>query len=357
MQKSTDPHVTHYLLTNREIDGNKIREDGKEPASELFRIAEYNPNTNDFRLIPDTAPGQQVTFKEKLDASTKLTDFTGSKRLFYDLYRTMSGEDGGDVLLYIHGFNNDLDAVRDAFKELIKNYVEPDDCSVKQIVVFSWPARNDAQYRDDRRDAKVSGYTLGRAVQKLGQFLEEFFSPQAKPLNKPCGNRLHIMCHSMGNFVFQSMIDELRAISWSRELFNQIILTAADVDYDVFEHTQSLATLPEYCKRATVYFNTEDKALFISATTKNPASRLGSNGPRVATIIPNNITIVDVSDAAPIGASWKEKVTGHGYHLNSAPVLKDMRAVLSGKKSEHIDAREYIQHRNIYRLSKVPTQK
>lgn len=343
----------HFLLTNRMIytdkDGvERVKQDGKEPASDLFRIAQWNGQ--DFDVIADTPPNMPVSYTDKIDSDTDLRRFTGSKRLFYELYRTMAFDEGGDVLLYIHGFNNDMAAVKEAMTELIKLYVTPPECSVKQIVIFSWPAENDIKYRTDFRDAKVSGYALSRAVMKYGRFLDEFFSPREVPLNAPCGNRLHLMCHSMGNFVFESMLAELIANKWSRSIFNQVILTAADVAYDVFEDHQSFSRLAEYCSRADVYYNNNDKALFTSSTTKNPATRLGSNGPRLAAQVPNSVVLVDATDVAPVGVSWLEKIQGHSYHLNTPAVIKDMRQVLSGVHSEQIEPREYIAHKNAYRI-------
>jgi esterase/lipase superfamily enzyme len=354
--------VQHFLLTNREIlkdaAGNeRIREDGKETASDLFRVAVWNGA--DFDLIKDTPPNEEVHFTDTINSDTNLDGFTGSKRLFYELYKTMAADDGGDVLLYIHGFNNDMSAVRGAMKSLIDLYASSSLSRVKQIIIFSWPAENDIRYRSDYRDAKTSGYALARATMKYVQFLNEFFAPispplDMQPLNKPCGNRLHLMCHSMGNFVLESMVSELLDMNLSRCLFNQVILTAADVDYDVFEDGQPFSHLPQYCMRTSVYFNNHDKAMFISATTKNPATRLGTNGPRIAARVPNNVVLVDATDVAPIGESLIEQIVGHSYHLNSPPVINDMTQVLAGIHAEEIEPRLYVPSKNAYRILRVP---
>ena len=322
-----------------------------EEASDIFRIAQWDGK--DFVLLPDTAPNTEIHYTEKVGATTDLDNLTGSKLLFYELYKTMAYGGGADVLFYIHGFNNDMNAVREAMADLIEKYAESPNCSVKQIVIFSWPARNDIKYRDDFRDAKTSGYTMARATIKYGQFLDEFFKflPAEEVFrNKPCGKRLHLMCHSMGNFVFESMLSELKDMGWSRNIFNQVILTAADVDYDGFEQPRAFANLTEYCDRATVYYNNSDKAMFVSSTTKNPATRLGANGPRVSSQVPTNVVLVDATEVAPIGVSPKEIIIGHGYHLNSPLVIQDMSKVLSGTHSEAIDGRNFIAHKNAYRL-------
>lgn len=343
----------HFLITNRKVTGapgfEKIEENGHEQSSDLFRIAEWNGQ--DFDVLPDTPPNEEVNYSDVIQEDTDVTVFTGSKRLFYELYKTMAFRGGADVLLYIHGFNNDMNSVRQAMGELVERYADSPACPVKQIVIFSWPARHDVQYRDDYRDAQNSGYTLARAMHKYGQFLNDFFQRTTGGyLNEACGKRLHLMCHSMGNFVFESMLNELRAQNWSRNIFNQVILTASDVDYAVFESPLAFSRLTEYCERATVYFNKRDKAMFASSTTKNPATRLGTGGPRVASAVPTNVVLVDATEAAPMGVSLLEQVIGHGYHLNSPVVIRDMHSTLSGEHSESILGREFIQHKNAYRL-------
>lgn len=345
--------VKHFLLTNRAIEKrqgqpDKISENGKEEASDLFRVAEWNGK--DFDLIADTAPNVEVHYTDLITPTTSLAEFTGSKRLFYELYKMMAFDGGGDVLLYIHGFNNDMNAVRGTMKTLIELYAENSLCPVKQIVIFSWPAENDIRYRSDYRDAKISGYTLARATVKYGQFLDEFFGTVDVPLNPTCGKRLHLMCHSMGNFVFENMVAELRSSGFSKNIFNQIILTAPDVAYDVFEDNQPFSRVTEYCDRTCVYFNNNDRAMFVSSTTKNPATRLGTNGPRLASQVPVNVVLIDTTDVARIGVSLEEKIVGHSYHMSSVPVIADMRQVLAGIHSEEILGRNFIAHKNVYRL-------
>lgn len=351
--------MKHFLITNRAIEGDwpnqKIVEEGKEPAQEVFRVALYDENKNDFSLLKDTKANQELNFKIKFaEVKGKIPKMTGSKRLFLEMYKTMSSKSGGDVLFYIHGFNNDMKSVRDSMKDLIKKYTGPNS-PVKQIIIFSWPARNDIKYRDDFRDAKVSGFAIARAARKYGQFLEEFFyaeTPTAKPLNSPCEHRVHLMAHSMGNFVLQNMISELVKMGWKASLFDQVIMTAADVDNDVFEHSHRLGMLPNYCKRAHIYFNSNDRALFVSSTTKNPMNRLGKTGPKNTRTVPANVNSIDVVDVAKTGASIEGRITGHSYHLGTDLVVGDMLAVLNGERTEEINRRTYVPHRNIYRINK-----
>lgn len=346
----------HFLITNRKVTGapgaERIEEDGREEASDLFRIAEWNGV--DFDVLPDTPPNEVVQYTDIIQEDSDLSGFTGSKRLFYELYKTMAFGGGADVLFYIHGFNNNMQSVREAMADLVNLYANSPVSPVKQIVIFSWPARNDIRYRDDYRDARNSGYTMARATLKYGEFLDQFFQPNRDSLtyrNEPCGKRLHLMCHSMGNYVFESMINELRTQRWSRNIFKQVILTASDVDYSVFESPQAFSRLTEYCERATVYFNKHDKAMYISSSTKNPATRLGTGGPRVAAAVPTNVVLVDATEVAPIGVSLQEGIIGHAYHLNSPIVIEDMSLTLSGLHSEDIQGREFIQHKNAYRLT------
>lgn len=143
----------------------------------------------------------------------------------------------------------------------------------------------------------------------------------------------------------------MRGSGFSKNIFNQIILTAADVDYDVFEDNQPFSRVTEYGDRTSVDFNNNDRAMFVSSTTKNPATSLGTNGPRLVLQVPVNVVLIDTTDVAKIGVSLEEKVVGHSYHMSSVPVIADMRQVLAGVHSEVIPGRNFIVHKNVYRLT------
>ena len=70
------------------------------------------------------------------------------------------------------------------------------------------PAPDFVAYNSDRNDAKASGPAFGKAFMKLAEFLHE-----ATP-REECGQSLHLMAHSMGNYVLrhalQGLVDQLQ---------------------------------------------------------------------------------------------------------------------------------------------------
>jgi esterase/lipase superfamily enzyme len=152
----------------------------------------------------------------------------------------------------------------------------------------------------------------------------------------------------MGNYVLRHAFQESRKMAGNRELprlFDEIILTAADEDYDAFEHDHKLADLSGLAKRVSVYFNDADRALNVSDLTKGNPERLGSQGPRLPHQLPSKVVVIDVSDVV-------HGVSEHSYHVDSDEAVKDMTAVLQGQRSERIPSRTFVPHANKYRLDR-----
>ena len=174
------------FVTNREIlnpgtDHEEVRVDGLENAGSDLRFREYiytgNILEGRFSLFPDPVKEEELLYTGL--GSTRPEELKGSARFFKLLYDCMvnSDEDKNDVLLFIHGFNSNLDTVRENITALHKRYVEPEDSPVGHIVVFTWPGRTHnlpLHYRDDRDDAIRSGISLGRVILKTVQFLSKF---------------------------------------------------------------------------------------------------------------------------------------------------------------------------------------
>ncbi|HEX8532516.1 MAG TPA: alpha/beta hydrolase, partial [Cytophagales bacterium] len=221
---------TRYLITNREVYNERINEkdgviapadpnapretlrvDGREEARERLRfgfipgdqplpVTKNDPNApgdpNDLITLYPHAFDDDPVVTAPGDAAAH----AGSGALFTDLYRDMCGADGGDALVFVHGYNLDLaDALR-LMGELESKYLV-EGSPVRHLVVFTWPARSSLiKYRDDVRDSLVSGRALGRAILKLGTFFRHFFAPApagsaeaVQPRNPLCGRKIHLL--------------------------------------------------------------------------------------------------------------------------------------------------------------------
>lgn len=327
----------NYFITNREIlkngDIETIREDGLEHASDNLRFGTYDITENLFSLFPEPENEMDLIYSTigKVDTST----LKGSSRFFKEMWDELTKEKTGDVLFFIHGFNTNLEGVREAFKTLNEKYVT-EASPIKHIVIFTWPGRTPVvpyHYFDDKKDAIRSGEALARGVEKLMKFFNEFF---LKGRNELCQRKIHMMVHSMGHRVLKhTMLELINLKKQVPELFKEILLMAADIEYDIFEKEEAYNSLINMGDRIHIYFHEHDRVLDISAYTKNLSNRLGKHGrkeinPALKYII--DVDATETSDDSKYG--FKYSFLNHWYYYSSTEVVNDVIKVLNGKSSE-----------------------
>ena len=329
----------NFFITNREIlkKGNKesIREDGCENASDNLRFGTYDIAKNTFNLFPE--PEKETDLIYSIAGNVETSTLKGSSRFFKEVWDELIKEkNSGDVLFFIHGFNTDLDGVRDAFKRLNKKYVK-EGSPIKHIMIFTWPGRSPVipyHYFDDKKDAIRSGEALARGVEKLLKFFNDFFLKGRNPL---CTRKIHLMVHSMGNRVLKHTILELTKLQKPiPELFKEIILVAADIEYNIFEPHEAFDTLINLGDRVHIYFHEKDRVLDISAFTKNLSNRLGKHGRKEINPAQKYVIDADVTktnDDKEYGL--EESLLNHWYYYTSTEAVNDIIAVLNGKLSKY----------------------
>lgn len=278
--------------------------------------------------------GELEVYGEELD---RVPPVLGSQRLFGELQQSMSA--GRDALVYIHGFNvSFFEAVGSAMalQKKLEERKTPID-----VVLFTWPSDGSSTpfiaYRSDRDDAASSGLAFSRGFQKLNTFLTGLAREDY------CGGSIHLLCHSMGNFVLENTLWHLRKNLPGRlpRIFSQVVLASADVDNDALEQEAKLGRLPEIARRISVYYNSGDEALAISDRTKGNPDRLGQRGPKHPMDAPAGVVNVDCSEI--VGG-----LVEHSYYLDEA--IGDVAAVLRGEREDKIGKREYVSSSNAYRL-------
>jgi esterase/lipase superfamily enzyme len=262
----------------------------------------------------------------------------GSRAVFEELKRTMS--DGVDTLVFVHGYNVNFENALRVGGQLLRIHGKTRPINV---VVFSWPSDGKMTpllaYKRDRTDAAASGAAFARGLLKLQDFLHEVRR------GNECGASIHLMAHSMGNYVLRHGIQEARrhAGGGLQKIFQNIFLMAADEDHDAFEHDHKLAPLPELGSAVNVYFNRGDTALVISDRTKSNPTRLGSEGPRLPLNVPGNVTLIDVSEVV-------RGLVEHSYFWQNENTVADVKAVLAGEPQDKIAKRRYVPSQNRYVL-------
>ncbi len=365
--------VTHYLITNRQIDivnGKEvIHRSGEERAVDdariSFRFARYTfdpEKLNDegtVTLVPDLLPPVPVveTFSGVLIPKSAESvperlrdrggnpqdteDLTGSNQVFMELFRTLKKPDSSNVLFFIHGYKTDLDVALSTIRALHEKYVRPDSSDIQTIITFTWPSRKSLLlYLDDQYNAKISGYALARVYQRLHDFLSELFQTTHA---KPCQKYIHLMCHSMGNQVLYYMLKQLKEDRLSHlETFKQIVLVGADVPYNAFDRDEPLNSLIGLGERVHVYYHRQDLALVASTVTKLRRNRLGRVGFKDSAQVPDDVHEIDITNVASQDNDQlvkdllqfdKDELIQHWSYLSNQSVIDDIQLVFSTGKS------------------------
>jgi esterase/lipase superfamily enzyme len=341
--------VTHYIITNREVTSRKsekyfpvndteyMRIDGEEEARHNLRYGKvsFNPKKakrlEDFKvfILPDVDHSTLEQYTDNLPVNKELFPST---IIFDELFQAgLSESTKGEILVFVHGFKNDMETALQTLADLHRRYVEPENSPVKYLVLFAWPAKSKIlKYRSDAQDAEQSGFALARSFATLREFFRQKFTVAKVD---PCEQRIHLMCHSMGNRVLNSMVGGLTTLGIKpNSVFAEILLVGADIDYDALEEPKPLYRLIDLGERIHVYFHGKDKALGISETTKNSHNRLGKWGAKNTKNLPDDVYQYNVTSIRDDNGILHDTVH-HWYYTNSKTVVKDILEVLNGGKS------------------------
>lgn len=265
---------------------------------------------------------------------------------------------GADVLVYVHGFNNDWeDAVSSAAAlQIMLNAPRGANATAGSdeeivVVLFTWPSDGQmllyVPYFMDRDDASHSRFALCRALLSLQSRLESLRRETIQDtfttyreyktalvegrLNSHqvlCNQGIHLLCHSMGSYVLECALEEsLKNPDYvlADRMFEQVFLCAPDVTTDALEPGKPLSRLTNLCQNVTVYFNKQDAPLFLSTTTKHARERLGRTGVARPSAVDRTFMQVDCSAIVSAG------IAEHTYFMNGLPLL-DMRDSILGKR-------------------------
>ncbi len=356
-----------YYATNRNHIGNdrwhpdsygaKFSDDGMENlrfgvvtlAADEGQVGQYlnadlgNGGTGNGEALSGYLKGcavgaQIVAYQEQIDpdiaeAAQKAVKL-GSKAMFTSIQADM--EKSTDMLIYIHGFNvswHDAVGAALALQLMLQHSPmrEPDQNVL--VVLFTWPSDGLAlpwvSYKSDRSEAAGSGAAVGRAFLKARDFLVDLRDRAKNSGNKICGQDLHLLCHSMGNFLLQHALARMAEYTPGTalpRLFTQVFLCAPDVDDTALEPGQPLEQVHEIASGVSIYHNRGDVAMVVSDYTKGNPERLGGSGAARPGLLHNKVHQIDCT---PIVHGLVE----HSYFL-VGHVNADIRASIDGWSQE-----------------------
>lgn len=277
-------------------------------------------------------------YEEKLDknihqASQKDVKL-GSQAMFAEVKSVM--EKASDVLVYIHGFNVSWEAAVGsalALQTMLSRSPQADSSQSVVVVLFSWPSNGQAlpwvSYKSDRAEAAGSAGAVGRAFLKVRDFLADIRDKAKQGAGTVCGQDIHLLCHSMGNYVLQNALARLADFTPGNalpRLFEHVFLCAPDVDDDVLEAGKPLSGVAQIARQVTLYHNREDRAMTVSDYTKGNPERLGGAGAARPALLHNKIHQVDCTPVV-------HGLTEHSYYQNGS-VNADIRASIDGRAQD-----------------------
>jgi esterase/lipase superfamily enzyme len=296
-------------------------------STRAVRAAKFvaEPGVAVFLQVPDaevSQPSHSVDSKIWLRALRKAATWgldarTGAKR--------------GDVLFFVHGYNNSAGQVMHRHG-LLENGLRA--LGFKGAVVsFDWPSDSQTlNYLEDRHDAKKTAM----------QLVDSGIRMLAAEQEPNCTINIHVLAHSMGAFVVREAFDDaddvrLAQASW---MISQLILIAGDISAgSLVEGNSSTDSLFRHCIRLTNYASHFDFALKISnAKRMGMAPRVGRVGlPEHA---PDKAVNVDCSGYFETLKSTEtlrvadqhEAIDdyGHAWYFANSRVLRDLFETLKG---------------------------
>ncbi|MBC6407195.1 MAG: alpha/beta hydrolase [Rhodobacteraceae bacterium] len=363
-----------YFATNRNLKegggsfGTRFHADGPQ----VFRVGTVDVNLKEglAALSPEAQDdaawevANTTLYGEDFDTDREGGPQLGSAEMFESLRSELNAD--CDVILFIHGFNNDFeDAARRAgqLNHIYQQQMDTLDPTNKRRVVtffFSWPSDGRAiaspfggkrirhYYYSDRDDAEMSGAAMARALERLVAFIEGLRAKdiatirqamrERRPVEKAdiraCQSRLHLVAHSMGNYALRYAVQYFRKKAGSvPRLVDNAFLMAADEDQDALSRESKLAPLFKLAKHVHVYYTDQDYLLDVSDLTKGNPERLGSEGPKHLDEIDGSVTAIDCSKVSDTGLTHGD----HQYYRLREEVVKDVVRTLKGEPQDWPD--------------------
>jgi esterase/lipase superfamily enzyme len=367
-----------FIVTNREVDGSRtdLKAFGSKPNSlgpNELRLAEATRAGKKWRVkvLPDEitkAMAKEVGLQQEIDPRTNKPKPIFASRYVVRkvLARVNPAMVGGrakgrNLVFFVHGFNNDVEAVLDRAEQLEKNYGV-------EVIPFTWPANGGGvhgvvSYKSDKRDALASTGALDRCLGKLDDYLQEihkehvrnvereankrfpgdaerwdrFFTAQAE---RWCPFSVNMMLHSMGNYLFKHL---LKSSTYRGNLlvFDNVVLAAADTNNEA--HAEWVDRI-QCRRRIFITINEKDGALLASRMKmgEQQKARLGHYPYQLSS---QRAVYVDFTKEANVGDS-------HAYFEGSAlrndRIRRFFREAINGTPAE--GRLHYDVARNIYRF-------
>jgi esterase/lipase superfamily enzyme len=205
-----------------------------------------------------------------------------------------------EAFIFVHGFDNTF---ADAAKRTAQ--IKYDLGYDGAAILFSWPSLG---------SPKPLAYTTDEAA---AEWATNHFRDFLLELAENSGAAaINVVAHSMGNRILARAFERLPETRKPR--FDHVVLTAPDIDLDVFKDLAAAIRKPS--NHVTLYVSKNDEALKLSKRVHGFA-RAGDSSTSV--LVLDGMETVDVSN---VDTSF----TGHSYIADNRTVLSDVFCLIRG---------------------------
>lgn len=234
--------------------------------------------------------------------------------------------DGGDVVVFVHGYNNDAKVIRDRQQQVSKDLAAEGWSGV--VVSFDWPSDNSTlNYIEDRKDA----------AQVAHELVERGIRPLSASQMSGCETNVHLLGHSTGAYVIMEAFAQSEK---QGDLFKndwriaQVAFIGGDVaSSSVAADSEWAAPMFRRIMRLTNYQNPFDHVLAASnAKRLGVAPRLGRVG------LPANPhpKAVNVNCGEYFSTLDPKKCTffgtfAHSWHIGNRVFTRDFAMTIEGR--------------------------
>ena len=303
-----NPFDSTYVICTRRVRKNAFE---AEPGpARYLRV----PNGRDPR--PQDRIPKGTWFREVRDRADGVAD----RRI----------DPAGDVLVFIHGYNNDQAIVMKRHRRLQADLWAEGFRGL--VVSFDWPSACKAlNYLEDRWDAAQTAIELVIACAM----------PLAKGQQSGCETNVHLLGHSTGAYVIREAFYHARkkgTLHRGNWKVSQIAFVGGDIASGSLAENDSVsAAMFARSLRTTNYSNRFDKVLKVSN-----AKRLGlrPRAGRVGVPADSHPSVVNVDCGAFFEGLDPEKQPSHGtfchsWHIGNRVFARDFACVLRGGIDRH----------------------
>ena len=238
-----------------------------------------------------------------------------------------SGEDCGDIAIFVHGYNTSPADVARRHRKLSRGLRRAGFGGA--LVSYDWPSDDRAiNYLEDRVDAKLTALALVR----------DGIALLAATHKRGCRHNVHVIAHSMGAYVVREAFDDADdrpAIAASNWNISQLCLVGADISSRSMAADDARSrSLYRHATRVTNYFNPYDSVLKLSNVKRaGVAPRAGRRG------LPDEIPerAIDVNCGARHKGQHGDD-PGHSWYFDDTAFIADLAATLAGDTDGRVTA-------------------